>query len=184
MQWKQGVVLYIIVYIVLLNDTTPIHCTPSDCTPLCRVSKVRAAVRDVLHTSSPVLPADRFAGEPYYGALFVRLAAQCAYTFRATDHLGGCNGARVRFAPQKDWRGSAALDKALLLLAPIQARFGGLTWADLIVLAGTVAAEEAGAPPMRFCGGRSDAEDRAGSLHSAKGGAVETGCSDLYDVTY
>ena len=28
MQWKQGVVVYIVLYIVLSNNTTPIHCTP------------------------------------------------------------------------------------------------------------------------------------------------------------
>ena len=27
-QWKQGVVVYIILYVVLLYNTTPIHCTP------------------------------------------------------------------------------------------------------------------------------------------------------------
>ena len=27
-QWKQGVVVYIILYIIFLYDTTPIHCTP------------------------------------------------------------------------------------------------------------------------------------------------------------
>ena len=33
-QWKQGVVVHIKLKAVLLHNTTPIHCTPSDCTPL------------------------------------------------------------------------------------------------------------------------------------------------------
>ena len=33
-QWKQGVVVYTILYAVLLFNTAPIHCTPSDCTPI------------------------------------------------------------------------------------------------------------------------------------------------------
>mmetsp|Transcript_24497 Transcript_24497/g.64636 ORF Transcript_24497/g.64636 Transcript_24497/m.64636 type:complete len:704 (-) Transcript_24497:138-2249(-) len=116
-------------------------------------SRVRGTVRDILRSSSY-----------YHGALFVRLASRCASTFRATDHLGGCNGGRIRFSPQKDWHDNTGLDRALPLLEPVKERFGdGLSWADLIVLAGTVAAEEAGAPPMRFCGGRSDAVDGAGS---------------------
>lgn len=47
---------------------------------------------------------------------------------------------------------------------PVKARFGeGLSWADLIVLAGTVALEAAGGRSLPFCGGRTDAEDGAGS---------------------
>jgi len=44
------------------------------------------------------------------------------------------------------------------ILEQVKLEFGdSLTWADLIVLAGNVALEEAGAPTMDFCGGRSDA---------------------------
>lgn len=90
--------------------------------------------------------------------LLVRLAWRCAATFRVTDNRGGCNGARVRFAPEKDWPINAGLDDSLALLQPIKDTFGeGLTWADLIVLAGTVAIEESGGPAMKFCSGRSDA---------------------------
>jgi len=42
--------------------------------------------------------------------------------------------------------------------APPQESFGeGLSWADLIALAGTTALVAAGSPPLVFCGGRTDA---------------------------
>lgn len=57
-----------------------------------------------------------------------------------------------------DWPVNAALDGALAVLLPVKEQFGDpLSWSDLIALAGTVALEDAGAPPMEFCGGRVDA---------------------------
>ena len=50
------------------------------------------------------------AGKPYAGAAFVELAYQCAATFRRSDYLGGCNGARVRLSTQANWTISAGLD--------------------------------------------------------------------------
>mmetsp|Transcript_66568 Transcript_66568/g.192200 ORF Transcript_66568/g.192200 Transcript_66568/m.192200 type:complete len:711 (-) Transcript_66568:158-2290(-) len=137
---------------------------PPPAAVLADFDKVKADITQVLRTSAEVLPADQYDGEPYYGALFVRLAWRCASTFRETDWLGGCNGARLRFAPEKKWPANADLDRTLQVLKPIKDKFGdGLSWADLIVLAGNAAIEDAGGRPLHFCGGRSDAVDGAGS---------------------
>jgi catalase-peroxidase len=88
---------------------------------------------------------------------FLRLALQSANTYRATDHTGGCNGGRIRFSPAKDWPSNDGLEHTLDLLEPIKKKHGdGLSYADLIVLAGTVAAEQQGSPTLPFCPGRVD----------------------------
>jgi len=96
--------------------------------------------------------------------MFTRLAWQCSSTFRTTDYLGGCNGARIRFSPQKDWSVNINTENAIKYLEPIKEQFGDiLSWADLIVLAGNTALEKAGGKPLSFCGGRTDATDGNGS---------------------
>eukprot|EP00051_Salpingoeca_urceolata_P026673 m.478160 g.478160 ORF g.478160 m.478160 type:complete len:758 (-) comp21053_c0_seq1:38-2311(-) len=132
---------------------------------LADMAAVKAEVKRAIVTPQPsVLAPDEYLGEPTYGPLFVRLAWQCASTFRATDFQGGCNGARLRFSPEKDWPINAALDRALALLQPVMETFPkGLSWADLIALAGTVALEEATNVAIPFCPGRTDATDGAGS---------------------
>ena len=85
-------------------------------------------------------------------AELVRTAWASASTFRATDFRGGANGARIRLAPQKDWgvNQPAALADVLTKLEGVQQDFnqaqaGGkrVSLADLIVLAGAAAIEEA-----------------------------------------
>ena len=75
-----------------------------------------------------------------------------ASTFRDSDKRGGANGARIRLAPQKDWdvNNPAQLGKVLQALETVQADFnraqtGGkkISLADLIVLAGSAAIEQA-----------------------------------------
>ena len=82
---------------------------------------------------------------------FLRLAFQCASTFRVTDKQGGCDGARIRFSPQADWAVNKGLDAVLAQLLKIKRDFGsGLSYADLIVLAGTVAVEKLSGKEMSF----------------------------------
>ncbi|KAG2448406.1 hypothetical protein HYH02_006298 [Chlamydomonas schloesseri] len=107
-----------------------------------------ALARDIaraLRRPSPAAEPDTVGGKPYYGALFATLAWQCASSYRETDYAGGCNGARIRFAPQKDWPENAYMDSVLAVLEPLKAAHAGttLSTADLIVLAGTVALQQA-----------------------------------------
>ena len=94
--------------------------------------------------------------------LLLRLAMNSASTFRHTDYLGGCNGARIRF--HLHWDVNKDLDKALHCLGAVKQRFGSaLSWADLIVLAGNVVVKQLGAPQdLPFVGGRTDAKDGSG----------------------
>ncbi|WP_435418632.1 catalase/peroxidase HPI [Parerythrobacter aurantius] len=72
----------------------------------------------------------------------VKAAWASASTYRNSDHRGGANGARVRLAPQKDWKVNdpAELGKVLAKLDELR---GNLSMADAIVLAGAAAVEKA-----------------------------------------
>ena len=82
----------------------------------------------------------------------VSTAWASAATFRGGDKRGGANGARIRLAPQKDWRvnNPAQLARVLGKLEAIQSDFNGkaaggkrVSLADLIVLGGAAAIERA-----------------------------------------
>ena len=94
----------------------------------------------------------KFAASGLSISELVSTAWASASTFRGSDKRGGANGARIRLAPQKDWRINepAQLAKVLAKLEAIQKGFnasaaGGkkVSLADLIVLAGSVAVENA-----------------------------------------
>lgn len=74
----------------------------------------------------------------------VATAWDSARTFRQSDKRGGANGARIRLAPQKDWEGNepVRLAKVLQVLESI-ASATGASVADVIVLAGNLAVEQA-----------------------------------------
>jgi catalase-peroxidase len=110
----------------------------------------------------------------------VATAWASASTFRGTDKRGGANGARIRLAPEKDWEVNqpAALAKALQTLEAIQKKFnasqsGGkkVSLADLIVLGGSAAVEEAAKKAghdvkVPFSPGRTDASQKQTDVES------------------
>ena len=86
-----------------------------------------------------------------------------ARTFRGSDKRGGANGARIRLAPMKDWEANepSRLAKVLAALEPI-AQKTGASLADIIVLAGNLAVEQAAKAAgvevaVPFVAGRGDA---------------------------
>ena len=102
-----------------------------------------------------------------------------ASTFRGSDKRGGANGGRIRLAPQKDWAVNqpAKLSAVLTAVETIQLAFNAqsigkqVSLADLIVLGGSVAIEQAAAAAgypvnVPFTPGRTDATQEQTDAHS------------------
>lgn len=103
----------------------------------------------------------------------VTTAWASASTFRGSDKRGGANGARIRFAPQKNWEvnNPEQLSKVLSKLEEVQKDFNStqatnkrVSLADLIVLAGCIGVKEAAKNAgydlkIPFAPGRMDASE-------------------------
>ncbi len=112
----------------------------------------------------------------------VTTAWASASSFRGSDKRGGANGARIRLEPQKNWEVNqpAELAKVLQKLEAIQKEFNRafsngkgkkVSLADLIVLGGCAAIEEAGKKAgydvkVPFSPGRTDASQEQTDVHS------------------
>ena len=110
----------------------------------------------------------------------VSTAWASAATFRGSDKRGGANGARIRLAPQKDWKmnNPVQLKKVLDTLESIQQEFNNaqtngkkISMADLIVLAGCAAIEKAAKDAghlitVPFTPGRMDASQEQTDVES------------------
>ena len=132
--------------------------------PIPKMESAPMTPKDVAALKAKILASGLTASE------LVRTAWASAASFRGTDNRGGANGARIRLAPQKDWAANnpAELAKVLPKLEAIQQQFnatGGkkkVSMADLIVLAGNAAIEQAAKKAgvtvtVPFAPGRGDA---------------------------
>lgn len=128
--------------------------------PLIDEKDIAALKRNVLASGLPVNE-------------LVATAWASAATFRGSDMRGGANGARIRLAPQKEWAANQpeSLARVLQALQAVKAEFDAgqadgkrVSLADLIVLAGCAAIEQAAAQAGRavtvpFSPGRMDASE-------------------------
>jgi catalase-peroxidase len=104
----------------------------------------------------------------------VKAAWASASTFRGSDKRGGANGARIRLEPQRGWEVNDPdeLGKVLQTLEGIQQSFGKpVSLADLIVLGGTAAVEQAAKAggvevDVPFTPGRADATQEQTDVES------------------
>ncbi|WP_055436972.1 catalase/peroxidase HPI [Lacinutrix algicola] len=117
------------------------------------VAALKKDVNDFMTDSQDWWPADW----GHYGGLMIRLSWHAAGSYRLADGRGGGGTGNQRFAPLNSWPDNASLDKARRLLWPIKKKYGNtISWADLIILAGTIAYENMGLKTYGFAFGRTD----------------------------
>ena len=114
---------------------------------------VKQDLRELINSSQDWWPSDWGS----YIGMFVRTAWHLAGSYRKQDGRGGANTGNQRFAPLNSWPDNVNTDKGRRLLWPVKRKYGNkISWGDLIILAGTVAYEEAGLKTFGFGGGRQD----------------------------
>jgi len=141
--------------------------------PIPAVDHALVNTRDIKKLKAQILDSGLTTSE------LVRTAWSSAASFRGTDLRGGANGSRIRLAPQKDWEANnpAELTKVVGVLESIQQEFNDnsgrrqVSLADLIVLAGATAIEQAASNAdydvqVPFEPGRADATQEQTDVNS------------------
>ena len=117
------------------------------------VDALKQDLRNLMTDSQSWWPADW----GHYGGLMIRMSWHAAGTYRIADGRGGAGTGNQRFAPLNSWPDNVNLDKARRILWPIKKKYGNkVSWADLLVLAGTIAYESMGLKTFGFGFGRED----------------------------
>ncbi len=139
-----------------------------------------AADKKVIGASDVASLKDKILKSGLTVSELVRTAWASAASFRGTDKRGGANGARLRLAPEKDWavNNPSELNKVLGRLEEIQKDFNkahakqkSVSLADLVVLGGTAAVEQAvkaagSKVKVPFTPGRTDASQEQTDVQS------------------
>jgi catalase-peroxidase len=129
------------------------------------IEQLKSSILDAINATHEVTISD-----------LVKAAWASGSTYRVTDHRGGANGGRVRLAPQHNWEVNdpSSLSKVVTLVEKLVLNFNQVqktknnnsnvqvSFADLIILAGNVAIEEAARKAghtviVPFVAGRTDA---------------------------
>ena len=98
---------------------------------------------------------DWWPADCHYGAFFIRMAWHSAGTYRSADGRGGAGGGTT-VAPLNSWP-TTSTGQGQALLWPVKQKYGlGISWADLILLAGHCALQSMGLPTFGFAAGRED----------------------------
>jgi len=137
---------------------------------------VRKAVADILDKND--------YDDGSLGPVLVRLAWHAAGTYDKVSKTGGTDGATMRYPPESTDGANAGLDVARRFLEPVKAKFPGISYADLWVLAANVAIEEMGGPKLRFTPGRKDATDGSRAPPNGRLPDASQGAQHVRDVFY
>ncbi len=117
------------------------------------VEALKNDLRALMTDSQAWWPADWGS----YVGMFARVAWHTAGSYRLADGRGGGATGNQRFAPLNSWPDNVNTDKGRRLLWPIKKKYGNkISWADLILLSGTIAYETAGLKTFGFGFGRED----------------------------
>ncbi|MBE9636802.1 catalase/peroxidase HPI [Salipiger mangrovisoli] len=117
------------------------------------VEALKDDLRALMKDSQEWWPADWGS----YVGMFARVAWHAAGSYRLADGRGGGGTGNQRFAPLNSWPDNVNTDKGRRLLWPIKKKYGNkISWADLMILSGTIAYEVAGLKTFGFAFGRED----------------------------